>query len=100
MPYLRGPLRVVVKTQASPDIRFKKYGNRVLIFPLSRALRTEIKEFLYKVYNTHPVSTIQCHRDYIVVVSTDFIKSGDYIFFDDGQFLASCIGLDNGQKDL
>jgi hypothetical protein len=49
MPDLRGPLRVIVKTQASPDIRFKKDGNRVLIFPLSRALQRGIKEFLYKV---------------------------------------------------
>ena len=49
MPYLRGPLRVIVKTQASPDVRFKKNGDRVLIFPLSRALLTEIKELLCKV---------------------------------------------------
>jgi hypothetical protein len=67
------------------------------ISPVSRAADGSGNFFTEKD-DTHPVRTIQCHCDDIVVVSTDFVESGDYIFFNDCQLLASYIGINNGQN--
>lgn len=88
-----------MKTQASPNVGLEKNSNRVLILPLSGALRTG-QGIASQREITHPVGTIQRHCDDTVVVSTDFAESGDYIFFNDCQLLASYTGINKGKKYL
>ena len=47
VPDLRRPLRVVVKTQASPNVRLEKNGDGILIFPLSRVLKLLVREHIF-----------------------------------------------------
>ncbi len=44
----------------------------------------------------YPVSAIQRNSDSIVAVAADFVKSSDYILFDNSQLLTSYVGVNRG----